>query len=37
VTLSGTVPDADRQKLAIGIVRSTSGVKEVRDLLTVQQ
>lgn len=37
VTLKGTVPDADRRKLATGIVRSTSGVKEVRDQLTVKE
>lgn len=37
VTVSGTVPDADRRKLAAEIVRATSGVKEVRDQLTVQQ
>ncbi|MGD1147164.1 MAG: BON domain-containing protein [Thermoanaerobaculaceae bacterium] len=37
VTLSGTVPDADRRKLATAVVRSTSGVKEVRDLMTVKE
>ncbi len=37
VTLSGGVPDAARKRLAAGIARGTSGVKDVRDLLTVQQ
>jgi osmotically-inducible protein OsmY len=37
VTLAGTVPDAERRRLAAGIARSTSGVKEVRDQLTVKQ
>ena len=37
VTLSGTVPDADRRRLATRIVRSTSGVKELRDQLSVQR
>jgi hyperosmotically inducible periplasmic protein len=36
VTLSGTVPDAARQRLALSIVKGTSGVKEVRDGLTVR-
>ncbi len=36
VTLSGGVPDAARKRLAAGITRGTSGVKDVRDLLTVQ-
>jgi len=36
VTLAGTVPDADRHRVATGVARSTSGVKEVRDRLTVQ-
>ncbi len=37
VTLSGTVPDAERRKVATRIVGGTSGVKEVRDRLVVQQ
>jgi osmotically-inducible protein OsmY len=37
VTLSGAVPDAARKRLAAGIARGTSGVKDVRDLLTVRQ
>jgi osmotically-inducible protein OsmY len=37
VSLSGTVPDAPRQRLAVSIARSTSGVKEVHDLLTVER
>ena len=37
VVLSGTVPDADRRRLATGIVRSSSGVKEVRDLMVVKE
>jgi hyperosmotically inducible protein len=37
VTLSGTVPDAERQKVAAGVAKATSGVKEVRDQLTVQK
>jgi hyperosmotically inducible periplasmic protein len=37
VTLSGAVPDADRRRLAAGIARTTSGVKEVRDQLTVKE
>ncbi len=36
VTLSGTVPDAERRRLASTVAKSTSGVKEVRDLLAVQ-
>jgi len=35
VTLSGTVPDADRRRLAVAIATATSGVREVRDQLTV--
>jgi osmotically-inducible protein OsmY len=37
VTLSGAVPDAARKRLAAGIARGTSGVKDVRDLLKVRQ
>ncbi len=37
VTISGVVPDGTRKELAGSIARSTSGVKEVRDLLTVQK
>ena len=37
VTLSGTVPDGDRRRLATSIARSMSGVKEVRDLLTPEK
>ena len=37
VTLSGTVPDAERQKLAASLAGATSGVKEVRDQLSIQQ
>ena len=37
VSLSGTVPDAPRQRLAVSVARSTSGVKEVHDLLTVKE
>jgi len=37
VTLSGAVPDADRRRLAVGIARTTSGVKEVRDQFTVKE
>ncbi|HQU33672.1 MAG: hypothetical protein B7Z68_01840 [Acidobacteria bacterium 21-70-11] len=37
VTLSGAVPDAARKRLAAGIARSTSGVQDVRDLLTVKE
>ncbi|OYW06695.1 MAG: hypothetical protein B7Z61_01605 [Acidobacteria bacterium 37-71-11] len=36
VTLSGGVPDAARKRLAAGIARATSGVKDVRDGLKVQ-
>lgn len=37
VTLLGTVPDAERRKLATAVARSTSGVKEVRDQMTVEK
>ncbi len=36
VTLSGTVPDAERRKLAVRAAGGTSGVKEVRDRLEVR-
>lgn len=36
VSLSGTVPDAARERLAVSIVKGTSGVKEVRDRLQVR-
>jgi osmotically-inducible protein OsmY len=35
VTLSGAVPDAARERLAVGAARGTSGVKDVRSLLVV--
>jgi osmotically-inducible protein OsmY len=31
------VPDAERRRLAAGVARATSGVKELRDQLTVTQ
>lgn len=37
VTLSGVVPDVARKQLAVSIARGTSGVKDVRDLLAVQE
>jgi len=36
VTLSGTVPDAERRMVAVRVAGATSDVKEVRDQLTVQ-
>ena len=37
VSLSGTVPDEARRALAVKFARQTSGVKELHDLLKVQQ
>lgn len=37
VSLSGTVPDVARQRLALSIARSTAGVKEIHDRLTVKE
>ena len=37
VSLSGTVPDSARGKLAVKIAKATPGVKEVHDLLKVKQ
>lgn len=36
VSLSGTVPDAARERLALTVAKGTSGVKEVRDRLQVR-
>jgi hyperosmotically inducible periplasmic protein len=36
VTLSGTVPDGTREKLAVQIAKGTPGVKELHDLLKVK-
>jgi osmotically-inducible protein OsmY len=36
VSLSGTVPDAAREELAVRVARSTKGVKELHDLLKVK-
>ncbi|MDD5563220.1 MAG: BON domain-containing protein [Thermoanaerobaculaceae bacterium] len=37
VTISGTVPDAARRRLAVRVVTGTTGVTAVRDLLTVKE
>jgi osmotically-inducible protein OsmY len=37
VSLSGTVPDGAREKLAVQITRETPGVTELHDLLKVRQ
>lgn len=37
VSLSGTVPDSARQKLAVSVAKATKGVKELHDLLRVKQ
>jgi hyperosmotically inducible protein len=37
VSLSGTVPDAARGKLAVDAAKGTEGVKELRDHLTVER
>lgn len=36
VSLSGTVPDGAREKLAVKVARATPGVKELHDLLKVK-
>jgi hyperosmotically inducible protein len=37
VSLSGTVPDSARQKLAVSVAKATKGVKELHDFLRVKQ
>jgi len=37
VSLSGTIPDGAREKLAVEIAKGTPGVKELHDLLKVKQ